>query len=313
MTSGDTADRRRLRVASRARRVAVVVAVALVTALPSLGPAFAPTASAAETPSWSMQNPGGPLAAFNRNDYDEQDGAPQQVASPDVEGRQALEFSLDGGDQRTEVRPRVPEQREGQVQYTAYRAYLAPGFPTDVSSFQVVLQWHHAGDSGSPPVAVEVRGNQVVLASEGADYQNLGPISGGQPIDLVLRIAFSKDPEQGTVDVWNRGRHVLTDFHPSNGTMLDESNYMKVGLYRDTSISDPGKLYLNDLEVGPTMASVTQGPLSTAPEDGDTGSSGTGGGSSSGTSGAAVYVAAGLLAVVGLITYARLRRSRSGR
>jgi hypothetical protein len=248
---------------------AVVVATALLVALPLVPGGPTPRAAAAppppgDRPTWELPSEGDVLAAFDRNGYNEQDGPPRPIPSPTAPGRQALEFRLDGGDQRTEVEPRVPDQSEGDVWFYTYRAGLAPDFPTDTESWQVVLQWHHTGDSGSPPLAVEVKQGRLVLASEGENLQDLGPVRGGDRIDLTLRVAFSQDPQQGTVDVWRDGRPVLEGHRPPSGTMLDASNYLKVGLYRATAIDEGGRLWIDDLRVGPTMASVAPTSLATA-------------------------------------------------
>jgi len=250
---------------------ALVVATALLVALPLLHGGPAPRADAApppqgDRPTWALPPDGDVLAAFDRNGYNEQDGAPRPIPSPTAPGRQALEFRLDGGDQRTEVEPRVPDQAEGDVWFYTYRAGLAPDFPTDTESWQVVLQWHHTGDSGSPPLAVEVKQGRLVLASEGENLQDLGPVRGGDRIDLTMRVAFSQDPRRGSVDVWRDGRPVLEGHRPPNGTMLDASNYLKVGLYRATAIDDGGRLWVDDLRIGTTMASVAPTTLAT-PED----------------------------------------------
>jgi hypothetical protein len=293
------------------RHRAVRAVVALVVTL-ALLPAWAVSAAAGvpspgDRPQWVLPESGDMLAAFDRSDYNEQDGVPQQVASPDSPSRRALQFTLDGGDQRTELEPSIPNQREGEVQYYKYIARLAPDFPTDVDTWQVLLQWHHEGDSGSPPIALEVRGNRLMIAAEGEDLQDLGPVSGGDQIDLTLRIAFARDPERGTVDVWRGGDHVMRSYRPEGGTMLDAGNYLKVGLYRDESIDETGRLWLDDLRVGPSMESVRSpvSPSGAEPvEDEETGAPA----ASSASSDGLMWVAGGLAVVVGLAVVAALRR-----
>ncbi len=304
MTSHDAPARSTAR---RLLRLAVVLAVTVAVAPVLGGSAVAAAPSPAAGPIWTMPGNGDLLSAFDRNDYNEQDGAPVQTASPDVPGQQALQITVAGGDQRSEVQPRIPNQHEGDVQYYSYRAYLAPDFPTDAHTWQVVLQWHHASDSGSPPIAIEVRDNRLMLASEGENRQDLGPVQGGESIELVLRIAFSKDPDRGTVDVWNRSDHVLSGYHPPAGTMLDESNYMKLGLYRDTSIDQTGRLWVDDVRVGPSMASVASELQSSPPsEDVNGAPSGSNGGGTSDV----IWVAAGMLVLVALFALSTRIRGR---
>lgn len=261
-----------------------------------------PAAAQDDASSWALPTSGNLLSVFNRNSYNEQDGAPQQVDDPRSPGRSALMFSLNGGDQRSEVQPRTPYLKDGDVVFYSYRAYLDPDFPTGTKTWQLIMQWHQEGDSGSPPVAVQVRDNRLQLALQGEDFQDLGPVAGGQTVDLILRIAFSQDPNTGTVDVWNGGRHVLNAFHPSGGTLIDASAYEKVGLYRDRAIDQPARLYLEDLRIGPSMSSVrdagapalTEGSAPTAQSTGS-------GGPSSGL----LWAAAGLVVLVLAITLLR--------
>lgn len=307
MTSHDAAGNRR-RAPRSVLRLALATAFVLVSSLAGTAAAAAAPPTAANSPSWTLPASGSLLAAFDRNDYNEQDGAPEQVAAPDDPSRQAIQFSLDGGAQRTELKPRLPDQHEGQVQYYSYNALLAPDFPTDVNTWQLILQWHQYGDSGSPPVAIEVRGDRLMLASEGTDLQDLGPIGPGDRVDLSMRIAFSRDPGQGTVDVWRGADHVLSGYHPPSGTMLDDGNYMKFGIYRDTAIDQPARLWVEDFRVGTSLASVVS-PVSAAgatPVEGAPVTSPAPASSSSPDT--MIWIAGGLLVLVVLVVAGRLRR-----
>ncbi|MDD7966703.1 heparin lyase I family protein [Actinomycetospora lemnae] len=315
----DVVSRRPLRARrGRSGALAVVLALAaLVVPLVAAPVATAETAPGSPAPSgdrplWVLPESGNMLAAFNRTEYNEQDGTPQQVASPDAPARQALQFTLEGGDTRTEVEPRVPQEREGDVQYYTYVAKLADDFPTDANTWQLLLQWHHQGDSGSPPVALQARGNRLMLAAEGEDLQDLGPLRGGDRIEVTMRIAFSRDPSRGAVDVWRGADHVLSAYRPEGGTLLDEANYMKVGLYRDDGIDEDGRLWLEDLRIGPTLASVrSPATASTAApvEDETTAAPG----SSSSSSGSLTWAAGALLVLVGGAAVLAMTRRRARR
>jgi hypothetical protein len=297
--------------------VGAAVAVALGLGL-VVAPGVAPASASSPTPSsnapiWSLPQSGDLLSVFSRNDYDEQDGAPAQVPSPDDPSRQAVQFTVPGGGQRSEMRPRVPDQTEGTTQYYTYVAKLPNEFPAEVDTWQLLMQWHQFGDSGSPPVAVEVRQNRLMLAAEGEDLQDLGPVAAGDRIDLTLRIAFSRDPEQGTVDVWRDGDHVLQGYRPAAGTLIDQGTYMKVGIYRDTSVTETGRVWLEDLRVGPTLASV-QSPDSASsriPTDSDPANNPSAGGGSSSSGDTLTWIAGGLLVVVVGLAVLSLRRRRT--
>lgn len=299
------------------RRGLVGSAVALVGVLLVLLTGAAPAMASSPAPSsdqpvWSLPQSGDLLSAFTRNDYDEQDGSPSQVPSPDDPDKQVVQFTVPGGAQRSEMRPRIADQTEGTTQYYTYVARLPDEFPTEADTWQLLLQWHQYGDSGSPPVAVEVRDNRLMLAAEGGDLQDLGPVAAGDKLDLTLRISFSRDADQGSVDVWRDGNHVLQGYRPPSGTLLDGGNYMKVGIYRDTSIEETGRVWLEDLRAGPTLASVqspdsTSGRIATDTDPG-TGSSGGGRSSSDET---LTWVAGGLLLVVAGLAALSLRRRQT--
>jgi hypothetical protein len=250
-----TRRRRTVRVAAGVTALLAAL-IGSVTVGPAAPPAAAAPSPASDQATWALPTGGDVLAAFDRNSYNEQDGTPRQIASPTAPGRQALEFRLDGGDQRSEVQPRVPDQLEGDVWFYTYRGGLADDFPVDTEAWQVVLQWHHTGDSGSPPIALEIKQGRLLLAAEGENLQDLGPVRSGDRLDVTMRVAFSQDPERSAVDVWRDGRPVLEGYRPPAGTMLDGANYLKVGLYRATAIDEGGRLWVDDLRVGRTMASV---------------------------------------------------------
>jgi hypothetical protein len=257
------------------RRAVPVLLIALVAAVALLGagPASAASRLTAATPPdgspgrWSLTQGGGPLSAVDRNDYDEQSGTPKEVPGTGGSGR-ALQFSVPGGGQRSEVRPQVPRAVEGTTQDVTYKARLAENFPADADGWQIILQWHQSSDSGSPPVAVEINKGRLMLDNGETHQTEIGRVSAGDTLDLRLRVHFSRDADDSSIDVWNGGRQVLTGFKPAEGTLQkDGRNYMKVGLYRSEDISEDAQLTLDDLEVttGPTTEEPGPSGLGIAP------------------------------------------------
>ncbi|GAA4914488.1 polysaccharide lyase-like protein [Actinomycetospora succinea] len=292
--------------------------VAVLVGLLAPGPALAssPTPPGGDGLIWRADDGGDMLGSFQRNEYNEQDGAPREVSSPSGHG-QALEFSLQGGDQRSELLPRVPDGREGDVYYYGYRGRLADDFPVDAQRFQIIMQWHHYGDEGSPPVAIAVQDGRLMITGGDNDrneayQQAIAPIRPGDEIDIIVRIVFSRDPEKGTVDVWSGGRRTVTAFHPPDGTLYDDGDYMKVGLYRSEDLSDPASLTLDDVAVGRTRqavdaAMVDQG-ASSAQGTPDAGTEESTGSDSSLRTGLAVGTLALIGAVVAVVAVVRRRQ-----
>lgn len=186
------------------------------------------------------------VTPWNTDDADE----PRAVSSPDVPGRTAVEFTVPGGGTRSELEPAYRSFRPGDEYWFGFAVYLPGDFPVDTSDWQVIAQWKNSGD-GSPPLAIQVRGGRFVLdGGEGIGEhwtRDIGPARAGARTDLVLRVRFSDDPDEGSVDVIQDGREVVSDYRPRGGTLYpDEVSYLKTGLYRSDGIDDEGSVYFDD-------------------------------------------------------------------
>ncbi|MDD7940849.1 heparin lyase I family protein [Actinomycetospora lutea] len=184
---------------------------------------------------------------------------PRIVANPDDPGRQAWQFSLGPGGKRSEVLPQGPgtEPVDGDEQYIRYTAHLSDDFPTDTDHWQLILQWHHALPSGSPPLALQVTRGQLYMVSGGDDMRAIGPVSPGQRIDLTMRVTFAQDPDEGSVTVWRDGRPTgVTNWQPRDGTMSTRAAYLKMGMYRAQAIRENGSIIVTDLKIGKTPEGI---------------------------------------------------------
>jgi hypothetical protein len=126
-----------------------------------------------------------------------------------------------------------------------------------------VTQWKNQG-TGSPPVELRLTDGRLAL-SGGFGYPggprsfetDIGPVTGGQTIDLVVGILFSQDPAKGSIDVWLDGTQRIANYQPPGGTLYPGStSYWKVGLYRDTSLSSTATADLTVARAGTTYESV---------------------------------------------------------
>ena len=183
---------------------------------------------------------------------------PAPVASPNVPGHEAIRLALPAGGKRSELRPEEAAQqiRAGERHFFGYSAFLPEDFPVDFQGFQVIWQLHDGGANTSPPVALEVQQGRLWLANVGELVQDLGPVTAGENLAVQMEIEFAQGG--GTVSVWRDGREVLTDFAPPQGTMIDDFDYLKTGLYRSESGDAPAtELFLNDLKIGDSLESVS--------------------------------------------------------
>lgn len=195
---------------------------------------------------------------------------PVAAASPNVPGRQAVKFEVPGGGKRSEAQPDGSQYKSGDHDFFGYSAYLDNDFATDADSWQVIWQLHDGGTNGSPPVALEIGQGKLWLATSGNDHdKDLGAVTPGSDVAVQMEVQFAQGG--GLVNIWRDGKQVLSDYRPPKGTMVDGSDYMKTGIYRDPSESKASTLYLNDLKIGSSLASVqnlagetTSGGASTA-------------------------------------------------
>ncbi|MDF2976724.1 MAG: hypothetical protein K0S40_1452 [Actinomycetospora sp.] len=200
------------------------------------------------------------LAGFQESNGGNVEGGgldPEEVESPNVPGRQAVKLEVPGGAKRSEVRPEEAQDiREGEHLFFGYSAFLPEDFPVDTSDWQVIWQLHDGGTNTSPPVALEVVDGRLWLANVGDRVRDLGPVEAGRNLDVQLDIRF--EIGGGEVSVYRGGQQVLEGFRPPRGTMIDSFDYLKTGIYRHTEgPAEPATLFLNDLKIGDTLASVS--------------------------------------------------------
>jgi hypothetical protein len=179
------------------------------------------------------------------------DGAPL----PRVVDGPGMRFAIPGGAKRAEVLPQLPEYHEGDDLWVHDVSRLQ-GLPTDTDTWQLVLQWHQRANTGSPPIALEAGRGRLRLANVGADQQDLGPLRPDDTVDVVLHVHFSRSPADALVEVWRDGRPMVLGHHPPQGTLLDGGDYLKLGLYRDPSITQASSMTTTRLVAGPTAASI---------------------------------------------------------
>lgn len=183
--------------------------------------------------------------------------APEEVESPNVPGRRAVKLEVPGGAKRSEVRPEEAQDiREGQRLFFGYSAFLPAHFPVDAAGWQVIWQLHDGGTDTSPPVALEIVDGRLWLANVGDRVRDLGPVRAGENLAVQMDIRF--EIGGGSVSVYRDGQQILADFRPPRGTMIDSFDYLKTGIYRQPDgPAEPATIFLNDLKIGESLASVS--------------------------------------------------------
>jgi len=221
-------------------------------------------AAAAPTPMWGADITGQGLGKFKDTPWNFV-GAKQPTVVPatDLPGQKALRFTMPGGAQRAEVEPNVDNFTEGQDRYIRLSVRLAPGFPVDAKSWQLITQFKNEG-TGSPPLELRI-GNGNYILSGGFDHpggnknfdRTIAPAVTGRIQTLVLHVKFSSKSATGVVDAWVDGQQKVVGFHPPGGTLYPgDYSYWKLGLYRDRGIGTPATYELSDARLGDSFASV---------------------------------------------------------
>ena len=182
------------------------------------------------------------------------------------EGSHALKVTVRQGDKF----PGASGNRNELV----YMTHEAPGseyyykwstlFPKDYPSsntWQLFTQWHQDGCCGSPPLEFYVVGEEMFLRAGGSNGQIVwsGPLVRGRWNDFVLHVRWSPNPKEGFVELFKDGQLAAPKTYAAT-QFGGERNYLKLGLYRDSSISQVGVVYHDGFAMGTNLEDVMPPP-----------------------------------------------------
>jgi len=271
---------------SRTRRWAglllVVLAIAGVAAWLAVRAGALHPRAPAEQPWFDGDFEDGNLLAHWRPDWPKnRTDAIRIVNSPVHGGRHAAEVSLLAGD-RGALKERVEltlgdetiERRHGGPGQEAWYAWsmLVPRDFEDLppGSFHMVGQWHHRqpqGEvevTGAPPLILhlEKRDGERVLTlwKRGAPYQRAKEIAAravptDRWVELLFHLRWSLGND-GFVEAWFDGKPWTAGKVYGNTLYRANGNYLRLGLYRGRGYHTTNRLFLDDVRIGPTRASV---------------------------------------------------------
>ncbi len=168
------------------------------------------------------------------------------VTSPVREGRYSMKVTVKQGDDpidssgnRNEL-VRMTREPVGSEYYYKWSTMFASDFPS-ASTWQLFAQWHHEGSSGSPPLELFVYGEELRMNVRSSTVWK-APLVRGVWQDFVLRVKWSPDPSVGFVELYHNGKLVLPRRYAAT-QFSGYLNYLKMGLYRNSSIAKTGVLY----------------------------------------------------------------------
>ena len=185
------------------------------------------------------------------------------VPSPVRQGSYGLRVELRSGDfsnngNRNEL-VRTVADSEGMDLYYAWSTMFDASYPI-ADTWQVFTQWHHSGCCGSPPLEFDIDGQTLSLSrnppsNSGTVALWSTPLVRGVWHDFVLHVVWSSNPDLGFLELWYDGQKAI-DGKAVQTLFPGMVNYLKQGLYRDSSISAVGVVYHDGMTVGTTLADV---------------------------------------------------------
>jgi hypothetical protein len=171
------------------------------------------------------------------------------VSSPVREGKYALKVTVRKGDNpinasgnRNEL-VYLSHETSGSEYFYKWSTMFPQSFPKS-DKWALFTQWHQEGNSGSPPLEMYVAGDQMKLRVGGSS----GKILWTQPVqrehwnDFVLHVKWSPKKDTGFIELFHDGKLVVPRTYMAT-QFSNQSNYLKLGLYRDASIAQEGVVY----------------------------------------------------------------------
>ncbi len=178
------------------------------------------------------------------------------------EGRYALKATVRRGDDpihssgnRNEL-VYFSRETSGMEYFYKWSTLFPENFPFS-RKWQVFAQWHQEGCCGSPPLELYVVGDEMRMRVGGSSGKVVwrAPLVRGQWHDFVLRVKWSPDPRVGFVELYKDGK--LAAPKTMAATQFGrEKNYLKLGLYRDSSISPVSVVYHDGFTIATKLEDV---------------------------------------------------------
>jgi uncharacterized protein (TIGR03382 family) len=182
------------------------------------------------------------------------------------EGRYALKATVRKGDDPINASGNRNEllylsrETPGTEYFYKWSTLFPQSFPS-VNSWQLFAQWHQDGCCGSPPLEFYVVGEEMRMRVGGSSGKVLwrAPLVRGRWHDFVLRVKWSPDPKVGFVELYKDGKLAVPKTMAAT-QFGREKNYLKLGLYRDASITPVGVVYHDGFTIATTLADVMPPP-----------------------------------------------------
>lgn len=193
------------------------------------------------------------------------------VTAPVREGNYAMRVEVRQGDDpinasgnRNEL-VKFDGASEGTEFYYGWSTLWPSDYPLN-PAWQVFMQWHHPGCCGAPPVRLvlgcsasdcgQPLPDTMFFIVDGQNIWTRTPVTRGVWHDFILHVKWSANPNVGFVELWYDGELVVPRRYVRTLYNSGDTNYLKMGLYRDESISQTAVMYHDGLIQGTTFADV---------------------------------------------------------
>lgn len=178
------------------------------------------------------------------------------------QGRYALKATVKKGDNPISASGNRNEllylsrETPGQEYFYKWSTMFPQGYPS-ANTWQVFAQWHQDGCCGSPPVEFYLVGEEMRMRVGGSSGKVLwhAPLKRGAWNDFVLHVKWSSNPKVGFVELYKDGTLVVPKTMVATQFGTDK-NYLKLGLYRDASISPTASVYHDGFTMATSLADV---------------------------------------------------------
>lgn len=178
------------------------------------------------------------------------------------EGRYALKATVHHGDDpigasgnRNEL-VYLSHETPGSEYFYKWSTLFPQGYPSS-NTWQLFTQWHQEGNNGSPPLEFYVVGEEMRMRVGGSNGRVLwhAPLQRAHWNDFVLHVKWSSNPKVGFVELYKDGKLVVPKTMAAT-EFGSEKNYLKMGLYRDASITQTASVYHDGFVMGTSLADV---------------------------------------------------------
>jgi hypothetical protein len=157
--------------------------------------------------------------------------------------------------------------RDGEEAFYGLSVYLPSATFSTLDKWRLVLQFKAYPDTGSPPISLNIKGNNWLLnyrptATSSVLHKAKFPLTKDRWEKFMFNIKWSKDPKVGFIELYYNGDLVVPKFntstiHVKSGT--PSINFVALGLYRDSSIKVTDVIYHDGFVAGKSYEEVAQG------------------------------------------------------